>query len=45
MIVHHHPPFPQMTVPDHPELVSGMRRAIIRPAGLGVEEFIRLLGR
>ena len=34
-----------VTVPDHKELKSGMLRAIIRDAGLSVEEFQKLLGR
>jgi predicted RNA binding protein YcfA (HicA-like mRNA interferase family) len=36
-------PFAQVVVPDHGELDRGTLRAIIRQAGLGVEEFMRLL--
>ena len=33
-----------VTVPDHKELKSGTLRAIIRDAGLSVDEFLGLLG-
>jgi predicted RNA binding protein YcfA (HicA-like mRNA interferase family) len=36
-------PFCQVVVPDHKELDRGTPRAIIRAAGLGVEEFNKLL--
>jgi len=36
-------PFAQIVVPDHKELDRGTLRAIIRQAGLSVEEFVRLL--
>jgi len=36
-------PFGQLVVPDHRELDRGTLRAIIRQAGISVEEFIRLL--
>ena len=36
-------PFAQPVVPDHKELDRGTLRAIIRQAGLGVEEFTELL--
>ena len=36
-------PFAQIVVPDHKELDRGTLRAIIRQAGLGVEEFINAL--
>ena len=36
-------PFAQIVVPDHKELDRGTLRAIIRQAGLGVDEFINLL--
>jgi predicted RNA binding protein YcfA (HicA-like mRNA interferase family) len=36
-------PFAQLVVPDHKELDRGTLRAIIRHAGIGVEEFTRLL--
>jgi predicted RNA binding protein YcfA (HicA-like mRNA interferase family) len=36
-------PFAQIVVPDHQELATGTLRAIIRDAGLSIEEFIALL--
>ena len=36
-------PFAQVVVPDHKVLDRGTLRAIIRQAGLGVDEFVRLL--
>lgn len=36
-------PFGQLVVPDHKTLDRGTLRAIIRQAGLGVEEFTNLL--
>ena len=36
-------PFAQVVVPDHKELDRGTLRAIIRQAGLSIEEFINLL--
>ena len=36
-------PFCQVVVPDHQELDRGTLRAIIRAAGLSLEEFINLL--
>ena len=36
-------PFAQVVVPNHQELDRGTLRAIIRQAGVGVDEFIRLL--
>ena len=36
-------PFCQVVVPDHKELDRGTLRARIRAAGLGVEEFNKLL--
>ena len=36
-------PFTQVVVPDHKELDRGTLRAIIRQAGLSVDEFTRLL--
>jgi predicted RNA binding protein YcfA (HicA-like mRNA interferase family) len=35
-------PFAQQSVPDHKELDTGTLRAIIRQAGLTVDEFIEL---
>jgi len=36
-------PFAQVVVPDHKTLDRGTLRAIIRQAGLGVDEFVGLL--
>jgi predicted RNA binding protein YcfA (HicA-like mRNA interferase family) len=36
-------PFTQLAVPNHRELGKGMLRAIIRDAGLTVDEFLELL--
>jgi len=36
-------PFTQIVVPDHKELDRGTLRAIIRQAGISVDEFINLL--
>ena len=36
-------PFAQISVPDHRELDTGTLRAIIRQAGMTVEEFTNLL--
>ncbi len=36
-------PFKALTIPNHRELDAGMLRAIIRAAGLTVEEFRDLL--
>jgi len=37
-------PFAQTTVPDHRTLDRGTLRAIVRQAGLSVDDFVRLLG-
>jgi len=36
-------PFSQVVVPDHRELDRGTLRAIIRQAGINVDEFVKLL--
>lgn len=36
-------PFAQVVVPDHKELDRGTLRAILRQAGIGIEEFVALL--
>ncbi|MGB7291804.1 MAG: type II toxin-antitoxin system HicA family toxin [Thermodesulfobacteriota bacterium] len=36
-------PFSQVVVPDHKELDRGTLRAIIRQAGLSIDEFISLV--
>ncbi len=43
MILRRTNPFSQLVVPDHNELDRGTLRAIIRQAGLTVEEFKRLI--
>ena len=37
------PPFRRLTVPDHRELAKGTLRALIREAGITVEEFVALV--
>ena len=44
MILRHgSPPYRRLSVPNHKELAKGTLRALIRDAGLTVEEFARLL--
>lgn len=43
MILRRDDPFAQVVVPDHRELDRGTLRAIIRQAGLSVDEFVKLL--
>ena len=43
MIVRRDTPFAQVVVPDHKELDRGTLRAILRLAGLTVEQFTKLL--
>jgi predicted RNA binding protein YcfA (HicA-like mRNA interferase family) len=43
MILRRDDPFGQLVVPDHRELDKGTLRAIIREAGLGPDEFAKLL--
>jgi predicted RNA binding protein YcfA (HicA-like mRNA interferase family) len=43
MILRRDDPFTQLVVPDHKELDRGTLRAILRQAGVGVEEFVGLL--
>jgi predicted RNA binding protein YcfA (HicA-like mRNA interferase family) len=40
---HREPPHRRLTVPMHNELAKGTLRAIIREAGLTVEEFLKML--
>lgn len=40
---HAQPPHRRIVVPDHREIAKGTLRAIIRHAGLTVEEFVDLL--
>jgi predicted RNA binding protein YcfA (HicA-like mRNA interferase family) len=37
------PPYRRLSIPDHKELAKGTLRAIIRQAGLTVEEFSQLI--
>jgi predicted RNA binding protein YcfA (HicA-like mRNA interferase family) len=43
MILRRDDPFAQVVVPDHKELDRGTLRAIIRQAGLSIDEFAQLL--
>ena len=43
IVIRRDAPFAQLVVPDHRELDRGTLRAIIRQAGIGVEEFNELL--
>ena len=43
LILRRDDPFTQLVVPNHKELDRGTLRAIIRQAGLSVDEFIKLL--
>lgn len=40
---HQSPPHRRLTVPNHRELAKGTLRALIREAGLTVDEFVDLL--
>jgi predicted RNA binding protein YcfA (HicA-like mRNA interferase family) len=44
MVLRREQPFSQVVVPDHKELDRGTLRAILRSAGIAVEEFIALSG-
>jgi len=43
MILRRDNPFAQVVVPDHKTLDRGTLRAILRQAGLGVDEFVKLI--
>ena len=43
IILRRNDPFAQLVVPDHKELDRGTLRAIIRQAGMSVDEFVRLV--
>jgi len=43
MILRRDEPFSQVVVPDHKELDTGTLRAIIRHAGLSIDELLELL--
>ena len=40
---HARPPYRRLVVPDHKEVAKGTLRALIREAGLTVDEFLALL--
>lgn len=42
MILRRDIPFAQVVVPNHRELDKGTLRSIIRQAGIGVDEFLKL---
>ena len=37
------PPYRRLTIPNHNEIAKGTLRAILRQAGLSIEEFLELL--
>jgi predicted RNA binding protein YcfA (HicA-like mRNA interferase family) len=43
MVLRRDNPFAQVVVPDHKELDRGTLRAILRHAGIEVDEFLKLL--
>ena len=43
LLRHRNPPYRRLSIPQHEELAKGTLRALIREAGLTVEEFIGLL--
>ena len=40
---HRHPPHRRLVVPDHDPIAKGTLRALLREAGVTVEEFVALL--
>ena len=40
---HRNPPYRRLTIPDHREVAKGTLRALIREAGISVQEFIALV--
>lgn len=40
---HKDPPHRRLTIPNHKEIAKGTLRAIIKEAGLTVDEFVKLL--
>jgi predicted RNA binding protein YcfA (HicA-like mRNA interferase family) len=44
VVLRRHDPFAQTVVPDHRTLDRGTLRAILRQAGISVDELVRLLG-
>ncbi len=45
MILRRDEPHARVVVPDHKQIRLGTLRALIRDAGLTIEEFMKLLGR
>lgn len=43
IVLRRNDPFAQLVVPDHKELDRGTLRAILRQAGISIEQFIDLL--
>ena len=43
MVRHAKPPHRRLSIPNHPELAKGTLRALVREAGLTVDEFVNLL--
>lgn len=43
IVRHRQPPYRRLSIPNHKELAKGTLRALIRQAGLTVEEFQRML--
>ena len=43
IVRHVEPPHRRLSIPNHKELAKGTLRALIREAGLSVDEFTRLL--
>ena len=43
IVRHERPPHRRLSVPNHKELAKGTLRALIREAGLTVDEFVALL--
>jgi predicted RNA binding protein YcfA (HicA-like mRNA interferase family) len=43
MILRRDEPFAQLVVPDHKELDRGTLRAIVRQAGISVDDLVKLL--
>jgi len=43
IVRHADPPHRRLSIPNHKELAKGTLRALIREAGLSVDEFTRLL--
>ena len=42
-LIYYHPDGRHLSIPNHPAVSRGLLRTLIRVAGLGVEDFVRLL--